>query len=282
MAYQRGWYYLSPAEWRWLHDRTDSPWYPTIKLFRQQERKSWKPVIETIANQLSLNLQQPQTLLNRACNCVINGSYQKGLELYQQVLTHFPDNISMQRSVALMLRKTKQSEKALALYREILIHNPNDIATRRGMASALLELGHYTTEAWEHHEYRWVNPPAYVKELKNYIEQHKNLKNKTVLIKTEYGLGDTLQFIRYAQELKKLGATVYVESQKPLVKLLSQCPYIDKVIPAGSPLPATDFKTLCMSLPLIFETTQETIPDKTPYLFADKKINKRVATKTSY
>ncbi len=36
------------AEWRWLHDRTDSPWYPTARLFRQPARGDWRGLVEQI------------------------------------------------------------------------------------------------------------------------------------------------------------------------------------------------------------------------------------------
>lgn len=42
-----------PADWRWLRDRTDSPWYPSAKLFRQSVRGQWSDVIETITLQLA-------------------------------------------------------------------------------------------------------------------------------------------------------------------------------------------------------------------------------------
>ncbi len=39
-------------DWRWLLDRDDSPWYPTMRLFRQAERKQWRPVADRVAEEL--------------------------------------------------------------------------------------------------------------------------------------------------------------------------------------------------------------------------------------
>jgi ADP-heptose:LPS heptosyltransferase len=40
------------CDWRWLRDREDSPWYPTMKLFRQQTLNDWTPVVERIKREL--------------------------------------------------------------------------------------------------------------------------------------------------------------------------------------------------------------------------------------
>jgi len=41
------------ADWRWLHDRDDSPWYPTAHLFRQTQRGDWQGVVDRIAGKLT-------------------------------------------------------------------------------------------------------------------------------------------------------------------------------------------------------------------------------------
>jgi ADP-heptose:LPS heptosyltransferase len=40
------------ADWRWMSDRTDSPWYPTMRLFRQQQAEDWQPVIAQVKQKL--------------------------------------------------------------------------------------------------------------------------------------------------------------------------------------------------------------------------------------
>jgi Flp pilus assembly protein TadD len=47
------------AEWRWLLDREDSPWYPTMRLFRQTRRGDWSDVLERIAREAEKLLDQP-------------------------------------------------------------------------------------------------------------------------------------------------------------------------------------------------------------------------------
>ncbi|QOV87944.1 tetratricopeptide repeat protein [Humisphaera borealis] len=51
------WVMLSTmVDWRWMNDRLDSPWYPTMRLFRQRQRDQWEPVISEVASALQLQL----------------------------------------------------------------------------------------------------------------------------------------------------------------------------------------------------------------------------------
>ncbi len=40
------------SEWRWMLDRKDSPWYPTMRIFRQRDRGDWDAVLEDVASEL--------------------------------------------------------------------------------------------------------------------------------------------------------------------------------------------------------------------------------------
>ena len=93
----------------------------------------------------------------------------------------------------------------------------------------------------------------------------------------EQGLGDTIQFIRFAPKVKALGATVVFRCPKPLLKLFAKFPGIDVLIPDGEPLPAFDVYVPLMSLPAIFRTSLEDVPGihPVPYLRADPELVER-------
>jgi hypothetical protein len=101
------------------------------------------------------------------------------------------------------------------------------------------------------------------------------LEGRTILIHAEQGLGDTIQFIRYAPLVKRRGGTVIVECQPVLSQLLAGCPGIDRLIAQGSPLPAFDVHVPLLSLPRIFGTTLADVPAEVPYLFADAALIER-------
>jgi len=89
---------------------------------------------------------------------------------------------------------------------------------------------------------------------------------KTLLLHYEQGFGDTLMFVRYARRAKALGGLVLLDAQVPLADLVATCPGVDGVIPHGSPLPPFDLQVSLHSLPQVFQTTLDTIPQEIPYL----------------
>ncbi len=92
---------------------------------------------------------------------------------------------------------------------------------------------------------------------------------KTLLLHDEQGLGDTLQFVRYAPLIKSLGGRVAVECQAELVRLLTGVAGIDQLIVQGDPLPDFDLHAPFFSLLHLIETSPETIPAGGAYLHAD-------------
>jgi hypothetical protein len=104
-----------------------------------------------------------------------------------------------------------------------------------------------------------------------YVWTGKPLAGKRVLVRCYHGLGDTVQFIRYAQLLKAIASEVIVWAQPGLIPLLSTVKGIDRLIPLhdGTPPADYDVDVEIMELPHIFRTTLVTVPDPIPYLHAE-------------
>src|SRR5262249_4231651 len=95
------------------------------------------------------------------------------------------------------------------------------------------------------------------------------LEGRTILIYSEQGLGDTIQFIRYAPLVQQRGGRVIVECPSLLLPLFRKCPGIDFLVAEAEPLPGFDVQVPVMSLPALFGTTLTTVPAEVPYLHAD-------------
>ena len=93
-----------------------------------------------------------------------------------------------------------------------------------------------------------------------------SLADKTLFIHAEQGLGDTLQFFRYARLARDAGARVVMSVQDPLVRLLATSAPDIEVIGADQSPETCDFRCPTMSLPLAFGTTLSTIPAPARYL----------------
>jgi tetratricopeptide (TPR) repeat protein len=161
-----------------------------------------------------------------------------------------------------------QLGEAVAHFQQVVRLRPTDAEAHKKYAMACLALGRFQ-EGWREYEWRWQCPgtsrPAFAQPLWD----GSPLAGRTILLHVEQGLGDTLQFIRYAPLLKQGGGTVLVVSPPMLVPLLERCPGIDRLVPQGAALPPFDVQAPLLSLPGILGTTLETIPARVPYLFAD-------------
>ncbi|MFN2530124.1 MAG: ADP-heptose--LPS heptosyltransferase [Pyrinomonadaceae bacterium] len=95
-----------------------------------------------------------------------------------------------------------------------------------------------------------------------------SLDGKRVLVRCYHGLGDTIQFIRYAQLLKKIAAEVIVWAQPSLLSLLQTAAGIDRLLPLHDGAPAVEFDVdvELMELLHVFRSTLLTLPAGIPYL----------------
>ncbi len=127
-------------------------------------------------------------------------------------------------------------------------------------------------EGWRLYESRWMR-----EEFK--AEQRyegpcwlgmEDIFGKTILIYPEQGLGDYIQFSRYALFLKNMGANVVLEVPKALIPVASMMKQDFKIFERGQVLPPYDYQCPVMSMPLAFGTEVNNIPAPIPYVFADK------------
>jgi tetratricopeptide (TPR) repeat protein len=95
------------------------------------------------------------------------------------------------------------------------------------------------------------------------------LGQRTILLAAEQGLGDSIQFVRYAPLLARFGAKVVLEVQPELKTLLASVEGVASCYARGEALPAYDVYCPLGSLPLAFKTGPATIPADIPYLRAD-------------
>lgn len=168
------------------------------------------------------------------------------------------------------LKELRKNKEAIAYFDQAIKHNPNYYEAYYNKSLTLLAEGKYQ-KGFELYEWRWR-----IENIKKQLDNmyhgkllwlgKESLVNKTILLYSEQGLGDTIQFCRYARLVSERGAKVILEVQKSLVNLLQNLDGVNQLISKGSPLPKFDFQCPLMSLPLALKTTIATIPHQIPYI----------------
>jgi tetratricopeptide (TPR) repeat protein len=171
-------------------------------------------------------------------------------------------------NLANVLRDQGHCEDALTNYAEALQAKPDYADPHWNAALVWLLLGDYK-KGWPEYEWRLRRPDFFKRTFDQPRWDGSPLAGRTILLYAEQGLGDTIQFVRYAQLLKEQGATVIVECQRALLHLLAHCPGIDQLVGQGDALPPHDVRSPLLSLPYHFKTTLKTILAKVPYLTAE-------------
>ncbi|RKP55693.1 tetratricopeptide repeat protein [Pararobbsia silviterrae] len=202
--------------------------------------------------------------LNRSLDA--KASYEKALESN----SGFVDGWS---NLGLTLVDLGDHAGALRCYERALALAPDHASAHWNQALCLLETGQFD-RGWRAYEWRWQRAslrgarrtfaaPLWLGETP--------VAGKTVLLHAEQGLGDTLQFCRYAARVAALGAKVVLEVPASLMRLLADLDGVDTLVEQGRPLPDFDCHCPLLSLPLALGTTLDTIPADVPYLFADPR-----------
>lgn len=142
---------------------------------------------------------------------------------------------------------------------------PHATASRWSLGMNLLRLGNFD-RGWQHAEARldhWRNMGWRARDGER-LQPQTDLAGKTVLLYREQGLGDTLQFSRFAKQVHERGARVLLEVQPELVELLSRaCPFA-QVVSSDRELPPFSHSCPLLSLPLVLRTQPDQIPPPTP------------------
>ena len=172
-----------------------------------------------------------------------------------------------------VLCELQEFESATAAYNRA-------IATQKDYAPAhvsrgLMHLLHGNFErGWADYEWRWRDAPSGSSRKARSFSQplwlgKESLAGKTILLHDEQGLGDSLQFCRYAKLVADEKATVILGVQKPLLGLMRGLAGVTHLVTEGLPVTDFDFHCPLLSLPLAFNTRLHTIPAPRGYLSAD-------------
>jgi Tfp pilus assembly protein PilF len=210
--------------------------------------------------------------INLANALRILGDHTRAQHELEAVLAAQPGNMAALNNLGAVFQDTGQNERALQTLARALALSPDSPQCRWNVALTQLKLGNYEN-GWRNFEARWTGCDT-MRNAQRMPREHEwrgeQLRGKRMLLWAEQGFGDTLQFIRFAQDLAARGALVTVMAQKELVRLVRSAPGVSAAVAQDAQPPPYDFHCPLMSLPyhLGVRPDIESLHGAAPYLEA--------------
>ena len=261
----------------------------------KQHRKG----LESLERALSLTPGNPDWLTWKGHALQGLARYAEAFKAYEEALRIFPDNPWAIEGIGGTCHRLDRYEEASAHFDralELVPNNPGSLLNRgnakrelRDYAGALTDFekaieidpefgsAHFNravillktgrwSEAWPEYEWRWKysqapDPRTQPQGLPRW-DGSTSLVGKKILLTHEQGLGDTLQFVRYATEIASRGAEVWLWLPKPLTRVMQSVASVAGILDRDAPhdLKTFDFYCPLMTLPGIVGTTPQNIP----------------------
>ena len=196
------------------------------------------------------------------------GELEPAIGCFQRALQLQPDFAAAHNNLGIVLTRQGELEPAIGCFQRALQLQPEFVEAHYNLSEAWLLMGDFE-QGWREYEWRWRRKDARPMSFSQPLWDGSSLAGQKILLHTEQGIGDALQFIRYARSVKQAGGHVILQCPRPMIPMLSTCPGIDQLIAHGAATPEFNVHAPLMSLPRIFKTTLSTVPAHVPYLFAD-------------
>jgi tetratricopeptide (TPR) repeat protein len=188
-----------------------------------------------------------------------SGDLEEAARAFHAVIERQPGHAEAHHDLGNVLLALGSVDRAAAAFRHALKHDPGHRESRFGRGLVELTRGHFRA-GWEGYESRAL-PPALACPRWDGLP----LKGRSIVLQTEQGFGDAIQFIRYAARFKELGGVVVAACRQPLHRLMLTARGVDAVtLETGTPAGADCYFPL-LSSPAVFGADLDTIPHDVPY-----------------
>jgi tetratricopeptide (TPR) repeat protein len=209
------------------------------------------------------------------------GNLEEARSHIQRVLSVVPAHANAQVNLGHVLAALGSHDEALARYASVLKAQPDHAEAHFGFAVQQLIMGRLR-QGWKEYEWRFERsegarlrliPPSPAAQR----WQGESLKGKRILLRAEQGLGDTIQFSRFAGRLQTMGASVYLSVQESLVELLRSLEGVSGVCAMGQEkqFEPYEYWSPLLSVARLLDVSLHNIPDKVPYLHAQEAAQQR-------
>ncbi len=202
--------------------------------------------------------------------------YKMAAKMHEKSIELEPNGSNAYSNVGTSYKYLGLSDKAITSYKKAIELDPNFVNAHFDLATMYLASEDFKN-GWKEYEWRFRK-----EEMIPHIIKHKdiftkplftgieNIKGKTLLLHSEQGYGDSIQFIRFAPQLKeKFGCKIAVKCREGLKELFKTIDEIDVIVDRSEETPSFDYQLSIMSMPFILDMkSTDELPKKMPYLKA--------------
>ena len=265
--------------------------------------KRYAEALDSYDRAIRLDPRPVDALVNRGQTLIHMTRFADALDSHDRAIALDPNNPNAHQARGLALEGLCRYADATAAYHVAIALDPRHVDALTGRANVSYNQGHFEEALKDYAAAIAVDPshgPArafesmcrlatgdYAQGWKNYESRWQAgldigkadlpgrpwlgdfpIDGKTILVRPEQGLGDSLQFCRYVPMLAARAAVI-VEAPRSLSRLFGGLKGVSRIVLPRDRLPHVDARVSMMSLPLAFGTTVATIPSAVPYLYAD-------------
>ena len=217
---------------------------------------------------LRLSPRSAETHYNRGTALLALGRYQEALAALDQALALAPDHLKALINKGRALQQLARHNEAIACFEMAIARDGKFADAHFNLTMSLLSSGDLA-RGFREYEWRWkrtgMTAPKFAKPL---WLGGPEIRGKRIVLHTEQGLGDAIQFVRYVPLVAEAAAAVTLVVQPELKALFAALPGVTACFARGEPLPEHDLHCPLGSLPLAF--ADRPVPATTPYLAVDE------------
>ncbi len=223
---------------------------------------------EALGKALKIQPEYPEAYNNLATCFLDTGKIDEALAAVRKAIELKSEYPEAQSNLGAVLSAAGRTQEAVKAFERAVAIAPAMPMPHKNLGLALLRSGEFR-RGWQEYEWRWRADGIPPRDYPLPLWQGQPLNGKTILLYTEQGLGDALQFARFVPVLAEQGARVILEVHKPLVPLMRNLKGVSQVVELGSPPPACDTYQAIMSLPHVMGINGSNVPVPIPYIEPD-------------
>ena len=243
-----------------------------------KELERYEEAIAFAEQALSINPNLAEAWTNKGVALKALKRFDEAIAHYDKALSLKPDYHEAWTNKGVTLHELKRYDEAIAHYDTALSLKPEYHDASWNKSLCLLLQGDFEN-GLQLYESRWTSEKVSEIVGKRFFDGPawlgaESLQDKTILLYGEQGLGDFIQFCRYVKLVADLGANVILEVPEALAGLMKGLDGISQLVIKGEALPFFDYQCPLLSLPLVFKTNLDTIPNPSRYINLNNYPNK--------